>query len=194
MAQIHLSTIKFLTDISKNNNRPWFQEHKGEYETAVANVKSFIEEVKKGMDKKDHIEGMKLFRIYRDVRFAKDKSPYKTNFGIAFKRATAKLRGGYYLQIQPDNSFVGGGFWGPNPADLKRIRKEFEMDDKPIRKIMSAKPFKAYFGTLMGEEVKTAPKGFSVDHPAIDLIRQMITSCFENHLKSCADHVIVSRI
>ena len=172
MAKINTSTIEFLKDLAKNNHRTWFQDNKSKFDEAVDNVKTFIAEVKKGMEKKDHIEGMKLFRIYRDVRFSKDKSPYKTNFGIAFKRATAKLRGGYYLQIQPGNSFVGGGFWGPNPTDLKRIRKEFEMDDTTIRKIIKHASFKTYFGELIGDEVKTAPKGFDINHPAIDLIRK----------------------
>ena len=172
MAHINQSTLDFLKKLAKNNNRPWFQENKDQYTAALENMKVFLNGVKEGMDKIDHLESMKLMRIYRDVRFSKDKSPYKRNFGTGFKRATAALRGGYYLHIEPGASFAGGGFWGPDSKDLKRIRKEFEMDDAPIRKIINAKKFKDYFGTLEGEGVKTAPKGFDKDHPAIDLIKK----------------------
>lgn len=169
---INASTLQFLRDLSNNNNRPWFQEHKEEYTTAHNNMKEFMAELQAGMEKIDHIERVRMMRIYRDVRFSKDKTPYKSNFGIGLKRATAALRGGYYLHIAPGASFAGGGFWGPDSKDLKRIRKEFEMDDEPIRKIVKAKKFRDYFGTLEGEGVKTAPKGFDRDHPAIDLIRK----------------------
>ncbi len=169
---IQPTTLQFLKDLVENNNRPWFQEHKDQYTNALENMKEFLADVKAGMDKIDHLESMKLMRIYRDVRFSKDKSPYKRNFGTGFKRATAALRGGYYLHIEPGASFAGGGFWGPDSKDLKRIRKEFEMDDKHIRKIISTKKFRDFFGALEGEGVKTAPKGFDKDHPAIDLIRK----------------------
>ena len=127
------------------------------------------------MNKHDVLEtdsGKKsLFRIYRDTRFGKDKTPYKTNWAGGFKRATKKRRGGYYFHIESGNSFVGGGFWGPEPKDLKRIRDEFAHDAAPIRKILKNKSFIDTFGKLHGEQVKTTPKGFSVDNPAIDLIR-----------------------
>jgi uncharacterized protein (TIGR02453 family) len=112
-----------------------------------------------------------LFRIYRDTRFSKDKIPYKTNWAGGFQRATKKRRGGYYFHIEPGNSFVGGGFWGPEPKDLKRIRDEFSYDAAPLRKILKSKSFIDTFGTLEGEKVKTSPKGFSADNPAIDLIK-----------------------
>jgi len=118
------------------------------------------------------IERHKVYRIYRDVRFSKDKTPYNPRFAGFYKRATARLRGGYFMTIEPNNSMVGGGFWGPNSADLKRIRKEFEYDDKPIRKILNNKKFRDTFGDMIGEEVKTAPRGFDSEHPAIDLIRK----------------------
>ena len=166
------STIKFLKDLEKNNNREWFTVHKDQYEAALENVKKFKDAVVKGVGKKDMIEDGRVFRIYRDVRFSKDKAPYKNNFGIHFTRSGRERRGGYYLHIEPGKSFVGGGFWAPEPADLKRIRDEFAFDDKPIRKITSNKTFVKYFGTLNGEELKTAPSGYERDHPAIDLIRK----------------------
>lgn len=170
--QIENSTIKFLKDLDKNNDRAWFLDHKKQYEAALENMKKFKDAVVLELGKKDAIEDGRVFRIYRDVRFSKDKAPYKNNFGVHFTRAGKERRGGYYLHIEPGKSFVGGGFWAPEPADLKRIRDEFDFDDKTIRKIISNKTFIKYFGSLNGEELKTAPSGYDRDHPAIDLIRK----------------------
>ncbi len=169
---IETSTIKFLKDLEKNNNREWFQSHKAQYESTLENIKELSAEVKEKLSKKDLIEDAKVFRIYRDVRFSKDKAPYKNNLGVHFTRATKQLRGGYYLHIQPGESFAGGGFWAPSPEDLKRIRDEFAFDTKTIRKITSGKTFVKYFGTLGGDELKTAPSGYDRNHPGIDLIRK----------------------
>lgn len=169
---IETTTIKFLKDLDKNNNRDWFQSHKEQYENTLQNIKDVSAEVKEKLGKKDLIEDAKVFRIYRDVRFSKDKAPYKNNLGVHFTRATKKLRGGYYLHIQPGESFAGGGFWAPSPEDLKRIRDEFAFDTKPIRRITAGKTFVKYFGTLGGEELKTAPSGYDRNHPGIDLIRK----------------------
>ena len=168
---IQTDTIHFIKNLSQNNNREWFQDNKATYDAALANIKTFAEAIEAGLNEKDVIEKSKTFRIYRDVRFSKNKAPYKEYFGSSFTRASAARRGGYYLHIEPGNSFVGGGFWDPNPADLKRIRDEFAMDDKPVRKIIADKTFKKYFGNLNGDALKTAPKGFDKEHPAIDLIR-----------------------
>jgi uncharacterized protein (TIGR02453 family) len=172
MMNIELSTMRFLKNLEKNNHREWFLANKDVYEASLQNLKEFKDAVVKGLNKKDLIEDARVFRIYRDVRFSKDKSPYKNNFGIHFTRATASRRGGYYLQIEPGNSFAGGGFWAPEPKDLKRIRDEFAHDDKPIRKITSQKKFVQYFGALEGDELLTAPSGYDRNHPAIDLIRK----------------------
>lgn len=169
---IDKSTLQFLKDIEANNNKVWFAANKTVYQAAWEDGKKLVAEVEKGLNKKDLIEKTKVFRIYRDVRFSKNKTPYKNNFAAGFTRATAARRGGFYLHIQPGGTFVGGGFWAPEPADLKRIRDEFQMDSKPIRKIISTKKFKEYFGGLQGDEVKTAPKGFAKDDPNIDLIRK----------------------
>ncbi|HZV69155.1 MAG TPA: DUF2461 domain-containing protein [Saprospiraceae bacterium] len=169
---IESATVKFLKDLGKNNNREWFLAHKDQYEAALDNVKKFKDEVVRGLNKKDVVEDGKVFRIYRDVRFSKDKTPYKTNLGTHFIRATKARRGGYYLHLEPGESFVGGGFWEPEPADLKRIRDEFAHDDKIIRKIIGQKKFLQYFGSINGDELKTAPSGYDKDHPAIDLIRK----------------------
>ena len=172
MPKIEKSTFQFLKDIQKNNNRDWFTKNKPKYVLAKDNVTDFANALMDEMQKHDHIEGAKVFRIYRDVRFSKDKTPYKTNIGCGFSRATAKLRGGMYLNIEPGNTFVGGGFWGPNAQDLKRIRNEFLVNAEPFRKIINSKKFKDYFGSMTGEELKTAPKGFDKEHPNIDLIRK----------------------
>jgi len=166
------ATLKFLKELEKNNNRDWFQSHKVQYENALDNAKDLLDEVVKGLNKKDVIEQGKMFRIYRDVRFSKDKSPYKDHFGIHFVRAGKERRGGYYLHIQPGGTFAGGGFWEPNPPDLKRIRDEIAYDDKPMRKILASKTFVSTFGKLEGDELKTAPPGYDRTSPAIDLIRK----------------------
>ncbi len=169
---ISKSVFDFFQALKKNNNREWFEEHKKEFKKLEAETKMFYTSLMETMQQHDDIEGMKLFRIYRDVRFSKDKTPYKTHFGGAFKRSKPRLRGGYYLHLSPGDSFIACGFWEPNKEDLFRIRKEFEMDDSEIRKILSAGKFKKTWGSLVGDEVKTAPKGFNKEHKAIDLIKK----------------------
>ncbi len=168
-------TFEFLSDLKKNNNRDWFNEHKPRYQQAHQNVADFMDALIGEMKKVDNIEnesGKKsMFRIYRDVRFSKDKSPYKPSLSGSLKRATKWLRGGYYVHIEPENVFLGVGFWNPNPADLKLIRDELAHDADPLRAILNNSEFKATWGELKGEQVKTAPKGFAKDHPNIDLIR-----------------------
>ncbi len=175
MAQITQENFNFLQQLRENNNRDWFNEHKKEYLIYLENTISFADNLLLEMSKHDNIEtptGKKsLFRIYRDVRFSKDKSPYKTHWAGSFKRATNKLRGGYYFHIQPGNSMVGGGFWSPNKEDLQRIRENIALDDAELRKIITGKSFTETFGILEGEKLKTCPKGFDKEHPAIDLLR-----------------------
>jgi len=174
-ATITQSNFTFLKDLEKNNNRDWFTEHKKRYLAEHENVVGFADALIAAMGEVDNIEtptGKKsLFRIYRDTRFSNNKTPYKTHWSGGLKRATKLLRGGYYFHIQPGESFVGGGFWGPNPDDLKRIREDIAQDDSELRKIIGDKTFVETFGTLHGDQVKTAPKGYSKDHPAIDLLR-----------------------
>lgn len=172
------ATLTFLKDLGKHNNREWFQSQKPRFDAAHEDIKQLASLLEQYLNKKDVIESAKVFRIYRDVRFSKDKAPYKNHFGIHFTRATAARRGGYYLHIEPGGSFAGGGFWAPEPQDLKRIRDEFAFDASRIRKITSTASFKKQFGQLQGEELKTAPSGYERDHPAVDLIRkkQLIVS------------------
>jgi len=168
-------TFSFLKSLAKHNDRTWFADHKNQYEESHQNMIDFAETLLNEMRTHDDIEtvsGKKsLFRIYRDVRFSKDKSPYKTNRSGSFKRATRELRGGYYFHIEPGNTFIIGGFFGPNAADLKHIRNHISQDDSLLRQALENKLTKSYFGELEGEQVKTAPKGFAKDHPSIDLLR-----------------------
>ena len=165
--------FSFLIKLEKNNNRDWFHAHKQEFKQVEKQTKAFYNLVLDALRTHDDIDKLKLFRIYRDVRFSKNKQPYKTHFGGSFHRRKPELRGGYYLHLAPNNqSFIATGFWEPNKADLLRIRKEFEMDDTEIRQIISNKSFKNVWGDLVGDELKTAPRNFDKDHPAIDLIRK----------------------
>ena len=171
MNSISKTTINFLKDLKQNNNRDWFANNKSIFESEQKLIKKFYISLQEKLKEHDEIESLKMFRIYRDVRFSKDKTPYKPHFAGNFVRATNKLRGGYYLRIRPGESFLAGGFWEPNKEDLLRIRKEFEMDTSEIREILNNPTFIKYFGKLEGESLKTAPRGFDKDHPDMDLIK-----------------------
>jgi len=163
----------FFKRLSKNNNRDWFNENKPEFKELEKEVKQFYNQLYERLNVHDEVDKLKIFRIYRDVRFSKDKTPYKTHFGGSFHRKKPELRGGYYLHIQPNNeSFIATGFWEPHKDDLFRIRKEFEMDASEMRAIMNSKKFNSVWGDLVGDELKTAPKGFDKEHENIDLIRK----------------------
>lgn len=167
------ASLDFFKKLHKNNNREWFTENKPEFKAIEAEIKSVYSEINDRLNAYDEIDKMKIFRVYRDVRFSKDKTPYKTHFGGSFHRKKPELRGGYYLHIAPNNeSFIATGFWEPQKEDLLRIRKEFEMDADEMRKIMSNKKFKDTWGDIVGDEVKTAPKGFNKEDKNIDLIKK----------------------
>lgn len=172
---IPASVFKFIQELRDNNDRTWFTANKKQFQAEQAYMVAFADALIAEMNKHDKIEtpsGQKsLFRIYRDTRFSKDKTPYKTHFSGSLSRATNLLRGGYYFHVEPGGSFLGGGFWGPTSEDLKRMRDDIAFDDKPLRKIISDPTFIKTFGTLKGDTLKTAPKGFDKDHPAIDLLR-----------------------
>jgi uncharacterized protein (TIGR02453 family) len=165
--------FEFLKQLKESNNREWFAQHKPEHDAIVKANKVFFNQIYTTLQQHDSLKGIHIFRIYNDVRFSKDKSPYKTNFGAGYSRTKPMLRGGYYIHLEQNNSFVGGGFWAPNSADLLRIRKEFEMNTTEIESITSSKIFVKYFSELKGDlGAKTAPRGFDKNHSAIDLIRK----------------------
>lgn len=180
MTTIEKSSFQFLEKLKKNNHRDWMQEHKKEYQKNEKQLKAFYAHIEKGLNKEDEIAKVKVFRINRDIRFSKDKTPYNVHRSVSFSRAGAHRRGGYYLRLEPGNSLMAGGFFSPEPKDLSRIRKEFEMDASEIREILNASKFKKEFGGFNQEyKVKTAPKGFSKEDPNIDLIR--LKSYFVTH-------------
>ena len=164
--------LSFFTELETNNNREWFEPQKRRFKALEAEMKQFSADLVEAMNEHDSIDRYKLFRLYRDVRFSKDKTPFKTHFGISFHREKPALRGGYYLHIKPGDNFIATGFWNPDKDDLKRIRKEMEIDAEEFRDIMAEPSFKKVWGRLEGEEVKTAPKGFSKEDPNIDLIKK----------------------
>jgi len=174
-AIIPKSGFDFLLALKKNNHRDWFNAHKTKFQKEQEQVEIFAEALLRELNKHDVIEtpsGKKsLHRIYRDIRFSNDKTPYKTNWSGNFKRATKYRRGGYYFHLEPGNSYIAGGFWAPNAPDMKRIRDEIAFDAAPLRKILKSKTFTTTFGELKGEQLKTVPRGFEADNEAIDLLR-----------------------
>jgi len=171
-------TLIFLTQIKENNHREWFAEHKELYQEAKQEVTDFSKSLFNEIRHHDQIDEskIKVFRIFRDVRFSKDKIPFKSHWSGGYQRDGMGRRGGYYFSIEPGNTFVGGGFFGPNPQDLSHIRKQIRQEPEPFRKILTNQTFVDTFGKLQGDQLKTAPKGFEKDDPAIDLLRykQMI--------------------
>lgn len=171
MQKISKETFSFLNDLKLNNNREWFENNKSRFIDIQKEIKLFSSTAIGELNKHDNIESSKIFRIYRDVRFSKNKTPFKSNLGLSFKRSTSGLRGGYYFHIKPNESFVACGFFNPNKEDLLRIRKEFEFDSDEFRQIINDKSFKNNWGVIDGDPVKTYPRGFLKDSSNIDLIR-----------------------
>ena len=173
--QIHKTSFEFLKDLAKNNRREWFNEHKEVYLASQENMINFVDALIHEMNKHDELEKesakKSLFRIYKDVRFSKDKMPYNPRFAFSFQRATKMKRGGYYANIKPGNSFIGCGFFSPSPEDLNRIRLDIDYNYKQWNKLLKLKTISGNFEELSGEQVATKPKGFLVDHPAIGLLR-----------------------
>jgi uncharacterized protein (TIGR02453 family) len=177
MSQLLLpaSSFEFLKQLKQNNNRDWFAQNKEAYQQQLELVEAFTTGLLNMMNTHDVIETptakKALHRIYRDIRFSKDKTPFKTNWSGNFKRAGKHRRGGYYFHLEPGNTFVGGGFWAPSTPDLKRIRDDIAFDASPLKQIINSKEFKTTFGVLDGEQLKTTPKGYAADHEGIELLR-----------------------
>ena len=172
MAAIQKSIFSFLNQLKTNNNRDWMTEHKKEYQSNEKLLKQFYGSVEASLNITDEISKLKVFRINRDLRFSKDKTPYNIHRSASFSRAGAQRRGSYYLRIEPGNSAMAGGFFSPEPDDLLRIRREFEMDTTEIRTILNQKEFKkAFQGFNQENQLKTAPRDFNKEDPNIDLIK-----------------------
>jgi uncharacterized protein (TIGR02453 family) len=172
MSSLPKELFSFFKKLEKNNNRVWFNDNKPQFKNIESQVKVFGENLKNALESSEKVDEFKLFRVYRDVRFSKNKTPYKTHFGLSFHREKPEFRGGYYVHLKPNDNFIAVGFWNPNKEDLLRIRKELELDSSEFRELMEVPKFKNVWGLLEGEELKTAPKGFSKEDPNIDLIRK----------------------
>ncbi len=169
------ATLKFLNQLAKNNNRDWFNAHKSTYLQAQQNICAFVDGLILEMNKHDELDNVSgkrsVYRIYNDVRFSKDKSPYKARFAFSLQRATKLKRGGYYMNIKPGASYLACGFFGPNAEDLARIREDISYNYEHWNKLLKSKAIKSNFGTLSGDKVLTAPRGFDIKHPGIELLR-----------------------
>lgn len=170
--------LKFLKDIAKNNNREWFEKNKPKYLVAKEKFEDFLEAFHKEVLKFDEslasLNPRKMgFRIYRDVRFSKDKRPYKVNMGAGFsEHGKMEQEPGYYVHLEPGKSFVAGGFYMPDKDKLAKIRQEIDYNGKAFLKILNARNFKKLFPSLDDfDKLKTMPRGYAVDHPHIDLLK-----------------------
>lgn len=173
------STLKFLKDLKKNNNKPWFDKNRKVYDTAKDDFVQMVAQVIKGIASFDpSIAGLEakncMFRINRDVRFSKNKDPYKNNMAAYFNKDGKKgLGAGYYMHIEPGSSFVAGGIWMPEPPVLAGIRQEIDYGLNDWKKIVEAKTFtKTFPKGLEGESLSRPPKGYDDENPAIDYIKR----------------------
>ena len=169
--------LDFLRDLRANNNREWFNKNRARYDKARAAYEDFVQAVIDRFGVVDDFVNLSaeqtMYRIHRDIRFSPDKTPYKTEMGALLGKEGRKSMGrSYYIHLQPDdNSFLATGLYMPSPAELEKVRRAIAEDSRPLRSILNAKDFKRYFGEMQGEQVKTAPKGYSKDDPDIDLLR-----------------------
>jgi uncharacterized protein (TIGR02453 family) len=177
MPKISKETLDFLKKLKKNNNRDWFNKNKQTYLSANENFIEFVEQLIRNISQFDKsVAGLDakkcVFRIYRDVRFSKDKSPYKANFGASINAGGKKHNSaGYYLHIESEKAFLAGGSYMPEPKWLQGIRQEIVYNPKKFLSIINNKDFVKYFKELRGEKLKTAPKGFEKDEPMLEYIK-----------------------
>lgn len=178
---LQLATVKFLKALQKNNNKPWFDAHRSDYDAAKADFTGFIDTLIQSHSKKDatisHLKAKDCtFRINRDVRFSKDKSPYKNNMGASINKGGKKSFGtaGYYFHLQPGQSFVGGGLYVPMPEELKKVRQEIDYNLADFKKIINAKKFREVYGDLDRSKefvLSRVPKGYEPDNPAAEYLK-----------------------
>lgn len=178
MKTIQQQTLSFLAELAANNNREWFAEHKPAYEAARKNYIGFLDELLQEMETfepaaRDQKGKDLVFRIYRDVRFSKDKRPYKDHFGAYIAEGGRKsVLPGYYLHLAgKDQSFLAGGLWYPPAPELKAVRQEIDYNLDAFKQIVEGGEFTRLFGQVQGEMLKTTPKGYDKDNPAIHYLR-----------------------
>jgi len=171
------SILAFLTDLETNNNREWFEENKERYKKVHVSFLDIVQHTIEGIGKFDqdiaHLDPKKCaYRIYRDVRFSKDKTPYKTHFGAEMAPGGRRSGlAGYYIHIQPGESILAGGIWHPAPENLAKIRQEIDYNGDELKDIINSKEFKNVFGELKGDKLKRPPKGYDPDHLDIELLK-----------------------
>lgn len=178
LLMISKSTLEFLTKLKKNNQREWFQKHKEEYLVAREEFENFIGRLLSNLQRFDKsLMGLEpkdcIFRIYRDVRFSKDKSPYKTHFGahiVPGGKKNEMNRAGYYVHIEPGNHFLAGGAYYPPSEWMAAIRQEIAYNSAEFKRILRSDSFRKYFGEIEGERLSRPPRGYEKDHPEIDLL------------------------
>ncbi|WKL45862.1 DUF2461 domain-containing protein [Flavobacterium pectinovorum] len=173
-------SLQFLDDLKKNNNREWFQDQKKRYEIFKKDYHQLVSDfldVMKPLDPSLELLEVKncTFRINRDIRFSKDKSPYKAHLGVWMSSgAKGANRSGYYVHIEKGASFIAGGFYSPESEDLKKVRKEIAFFHDDLEAILTDKNFKKEFGSLDINEnnsLKSMPRGYEKDHPAIEFLK-----------------------
>ncbi|RAJ01688.1 uncharacterized protein (TIGR02453 family) [Chitinophaga skermanii] len=175
---LQASSLKFLKDLKKHNDKAWFDEHKQAYQSAKEDFENLTQQLIQGIAKFDesvaHLQPKDCtFRIYKDVRFSKDKTPYKTNMGAYMSKGGKKSPfAGYYFQFEPGGkSFVAGGIWMPEAPILKKVRQEIDYNFADFSAILSQKEFIKLFKTVEGEALKNAPQGYNIDNPAIEYLK-----------------------
>ena len=173
------STFKFLKDLKKKNNKTWFEKNKSAYLDAKDDAEHFVEQVIKGLGKIDaDIAVLQAkdctYRIYRDVRFSSDKTPYKTHMGAFLNKGGKKVpTAGYYIHAEPGQSMAGGGLWMPMPAELNKVRQEIDYNFAEWTKILGDRRFKKYFPNGLDQEavLSRPPKGYDAENPAIGFLK-----------------------
>lgn len=170
-------TLDFLRDLRANNSKAWFDQNRKRYDAARGHFETFITDLIIGVGEIDDLGSVTvkdcIYRINRDIRFSPDKSPYKTNMGAVIGKGGRKsgVRS-YYVQIEPNGqSMVAGGLYMPSTEQLDKMRRTIARDAAPLKKILNKTDFKRSYGSLSGESLKTAPQGYSKDHPEIELLR-----------------------
>ena len=169
--------LKFLSELAENNHKEWMDSNKKWYLECKEEFLEDVGVILKGLAEwEPAFEAFKpkdcVFRQNRDVRFSANKDPYKTNFAAYFSPKGKKSEGpGYYLHVQPGQSFIGGGIWMPQGETLKKIRKEIDYSGGELKKIEEEKDFKKTFGEIQGEKLKTSPRDFEADHEYIEYLK-----------------------
>lgn len=175
---IQKSTYKFLKELKKNNNKEWFTENKIKYEQARADFEKLVSQLIPAMAEFDsdmqYLESKKcIFRIYRDVRFSQDKTPYKTHFGAVFSPVLHKKTSGYYIHIDPSGNFLTCGHYMLTPEEMKKIRRGIYEDFETFQSLINQKNFREEIGDLYRDEntLKRVPNGFDKEHPAAEYLK-----------------------